>query len=87
MLPDFKPQPWMEDAECAGYNPEHWFPEVGGPVNTAAKAICRRCPVATKCLDYALDIEGDASQWGRHGIYGGMTPEQRAQLARPGRTA
>ena len=38
-----------------------------------ARAVCRRCPLATACLDYALDNE-------EYGVWGGTTPAERVAL-------
>jgi hypothetical protein len=38
-----------------------------------ARAVCRRCPLAAACLDYALENE-------EHGIWGGTTPAERLAL-------
>lgn len=46
-----------------------------------AKAICRDCGVSAKCLEYALSFEAGGGS-GRYGIYGGLTPNERAKLAR-----
>jgi WhiB family redox-sensing transcriptional regulator len=39
-----------------------------------AKRICASCPVRSRCREYALDASEP------HGIWGGMTPEERAAL-------
>ena len=39
-----------------------------------AKALCRVCPVANLCLDFALDNNEE------HGIWGGLTPQERAMI-------
>lgn len=65
----------MADAACAGTDTGDWFPLRGNPGKTA-KAVCADCPVADECLQLALD-EGHT-----HGVWGGLTPKQRARLAR-----
>lgn len=65
---------WMDAAACAGEGrPDHdpWFPEGQGATTGEAKAVCRSCPVAGPCLDYALQHRL------RDGIFGGMTPGER----------
>ncbi|MFF0092755.1 WhiB family transcriptional regulator [Streptomyces canus] len=42
----------------------------------AAKALCARCPVRQACTDYAIDNDY------RDGIWGGLTVDERDQLAR-----
>jgi hypothetical protein len=34
------------------------------------------------CLEFALTVEEGTGLSARHGIYGGMTPKERAQVAR-----
>lgn len=41
-----------------------------------AKQICRRCPVIDICLSVAL------ASAERHGVWGGLSPEERLRLAR-----
>jgi WhiB family transcriptional regulator, redox-sensing transcriptional regulator len=70
---ELEPQPWMAHANCAGVDPDLFFPE-RGESTTEAKAICRACPVRTECLDYALSINE------RHGIWGGTSERQRRAI-------
>jgi WhiB family redox-sensing transcriptional regulator len=49
-------------------------------LNARAKNICSRCPVSAQCLDYAMATERDRLGY-RHGVWGGLSPEERAQLA------
>lgn len=42
---------------------------------TFAEYICGGCPVREKCLDTALRRRE------KYGVFGGLTPEQRRQLA------
>jgi WhiB family redox-sensing transcriptional regulator len=68
------PGEWVADARCrtAGFNPEWWFPSADDSVTRRrAVAVCRSCPVAAECLNYANRV-GEVS-----GIWGGRTPEQR----------
>jgi hypothetical protein len=54
--------------------------------NAHARQFCDACPVRLACLRWALDVEGDGiSVRGRYGIYGGLTPDERAQLTRKAR--
>ena len=46
-----------------------------------AKAICSACPVRVECATEALEREGDAHWRDRYGIWGGLSPRERAQLA------
>lgn len=74
------PQPWMGDANCAGTDPESFFPEKGGSTREAKK-VCARCLVSAECLDWALELEE------RFGIYGGLSERERRRLAKTLRTA
>lgn len=83
---DYKPETWMDTAACVGYPSEWWFPDDRGQAGAAgssttqtALALCATCPVQTRCLDYALTVEAG---WNRFGIYGGLTGEQRRELAK-----
>lgn len=69
------PPPWADDALCAQTDPDLFFPEKGGSTR-APKAVCAACPTRTACLDYALD-NGE-----RYGVWGGMTPAERAAILR-----
>lgn len=63
---------WVEDAACAGHDPELWFPKSTASPRTVA--ICHGCPVRHACLDYALRTRQ------RHGIWGGLTINQRRRI-------
>lgn len=64
---------WHEDALCAHIGGDWWYPEKGESA-TAAKAICRACPVRAECLDYSLTWRQ------RFGIWGGATEHDRRDL-------
>jgi hypothetical protein len=70
---------WARDAACKDLEPEEadalFFPERGGKGN-AGRALCRRCPVAAQCLEFAL-TEGEA-----FGIWGGTSERERRVLRR-----
>jgi WhiB family redox-sensing transcriptional regulator len=71
---------WRHKAACREEDPELFFP-VGmtGPAllqAAEAKKVCRRCPVRTQCLDWALKTGQDA------GVWGGMTEDERRDLSR-----
>lgn len=67
---------WRDSALCAQVDPEIFFPDKGMPGRDAA-AVCRRCPVQTPCLEYAL----------RHnitdGVWGGVHPRARRGKYKP----
>jgi WhiB family transcriptional regulator, redox-sensing transcriptional regulator len=69
---------WRHRAACRDEDPELFFPvsELGLGARQAdqAKEVCARCPVQTRCLEYALDNGLD------HGIFGGTTETERRKL-------
>lgn len=71
---------WRTTAACRTEDPELFFPQSAeGPSVLAAekaKAVCRRCPVITSCLQFALD-ENIPS-----GIFGGLTDGERRSIDR-----
>ncbi|WP_081906747.1 MULTISPECIES: WhiB family transcriptional regulator [Actinomycetes] len=69
---------WQRHGACRGLDTTIFFPPTGtrGPALQAherkAKAICRGCPVRTRCQQHALDA-GEP-----YGIWGGTTAKERA---------
>ena len=57
--------PWSQSAACRDSDPSVFFPthETNESVERAV-AICRQCPVATECRDYARDALEPAGIWG-----------------------
>ncbi len=75
------PPTWTLSALCAQSDPDAWFPE-GQEDFDAPMRICRRCTVRAECLDLAMSIESKAPHHrGRYGIWGGLSPRQRHNLA------
>ena len=70
---------WHEQALCrqAAGDPRIYFAVKGGGVHLA-KQICALCPFRRECLQEAMDFEGDL----RYGVWGGLTPEERHELAK-----
>lgn len=70
---------WHDDALCRNpdYDNRWWFPDKGGRHADVerAKAVCKKCPVRFPCLTYG-------TQYGEHGIWGGLTMEQRVRFRR-----
>jgi len=69
--------PWMDEAYCADFPIEWWYPSENGgstPENRDAISICKQCPVQTECLEFALATDD------RYGIFGGTTPQQRYEI-------
>lgn len=65
---------------CTSEEPELFFPTSEGPEYQhqirQAKAVCRKCPLATKlnCLEFALETN---DKWA---ILGGTTPSERSVI-------
>lgn len=71
---------WMEDGACRDAEVDLWFVE-RGESSAPAREICARCPVADRCLEYAL------AHHIKHGIWGGLTERERRRMARSRRAA
>lgn len=79
--------PWADEALCAQVDPDLFFEQATSRYEhvtgkqaseriSAAKGICRRCPVMRQCRDYAMahpELEG---------IWGAMTEKERRQWRR-----
>lgn len=71
---------WHLNAACRDEDPELFFPDARDLTAVdRAKAVCRRCPAETACLDWALRV-GDS-----HAVLGGTTEGERRELRRLGR--
>ena len=66
---------WFDEAVCAQVDANLWFPDKGKR-GSAAKAICRTCPVIDACLAHAL---ADPSI---QGIWAATSEKERAKLRR-----
>lgn len=76
-LPKLRRESWMEQGLCAQVDGDLFYADKGDWANTIkAKMVCRRCPVRRECLLYALENNE------QHGVWGGMTPQQRKDLRR-----
>jgi WhiB family redox-sensing transcriptional regulator len=64
---------WYESAVCASVGDDYWYPEKGGTPRHAKK-VCAECPVASLCLEWALD---NGERWG---IWGGKSDKERRAL-------
>lgn len=64
---------WRAAALCIGTDPELFYPPPGNNGHDA-KRICRRCPVAADCLDYALAGREE------YGIWGGVAMRERRRM-------
>ena len=70
---------WVDKAACKGFPTKWWFPE-RGQRSGLPLFICAHCPVATECLEYALDL------FIEQGVWGGLTEKQRRSEKRRRRT-
>ncbi|MGW0587594.1 WhiB family transcriptional regulator [Streptosporangium amethystogenes] len=66
---------WSRRSSCLSEDPELFFPvSYEGPGREQyerARAVCRRCPVRGRCLEYALNTQQ------MDGVWGGTTPDER----------
>lgn len=73
---------WRSRAACIGTDPSWWFHEGSSrPDWRQAIETCETCPVAVECAAFAY--EHDAQD----GVWGGLTPAERAVAGRDDRTA
>lgn len=74
-------EPWIAQAECATVDPDLMFPAIGDKhAYRDARSVCAACPVIKQCLEDAMAIEGTAGKTNRHGVRGGKSPAERADL-------
>lgn len=64
---------WMEQGACQGEDTKVFFPTAeshGKPVDYGpAKALCRVCPVRSRCLAYAIAHDESWGVWGGYNKY------------------
>lgn len=65
---------WRVRAACRNADRDIFF--LGAGEQSAAKRICRRCPVVWECLAEALEHDVQI------GVWGGMSERERRQLLR-----
>jgi len=71
---------WQFDGSCRRENPDVFFhpDRERGPSrrnrDSAAKAVCRRCPVLAICREHALQVHEP------YGVWGGLTEHEREAL-------
>lgn len=53
---------WRDSALCAQTDPDSFFPPPGG-TGSAAKAICKRCPVIAECFEFAVSNGETEGVW------------------------
>ncbi|MCL4433358.1 MAG: WhiB family transcriptional regulator [Actinobacteria bacterium] len=66
---------WKLRANCAGVDPDLFFPERGASTREA-KAVCRGCIVREDCLEYAICHSE------KFGIWGGLSERERRRIRR-----
>lgn len=76
---------WREQAACRGANANGDGPFFSNGTREgateAAKAFCARCPVSNECH---ADWERMPSSQRKHGVWFGLSPEERKQLLTSG---
>lgn len=76
---------WRNKAACKGVPTDVFFHNRGGnkyrDPYREAKQHCADCPVRLECLQWVMSMETEPTV-GRYGYYGGMTPQERLELAR-----
>lgn len=66
---------WQRDAACRDLDTDVFFPTSDADAE-AARAICATCPVATECLEWAIETRQP------DGVFGGLTALERHRLVR-----
>jgi DNA-binding CsgD family transcriptional regulator len=69
---------WTEQGACRTADPESFY---SSDETIFAKAVCSRCPVVDKCLDWALESREP------HGVWGGLDEQERKALTLPNTVA
>lgn len=69
---------WRTRAACRTADLDMFHPEKGQPA-TRAKVVCARCPSVGDCREFALSLPLSDD---RHGVYGGLTPDERQRIRR-----
>ena len=79
---------WRAEAVCATVDPEIFYPtEHAGRPRTdgavdpyeAARGVCAVCPVKEECLAFGSAMDDQFHH--RSGMFGGMSPDERARMA------
>jgi WhiB family redox-sensing transcriptional regulator len=72
LMREYRVGSWVEDAACAGADPNLFFPAKSDSAALEAKAVCAACPVLEACKDYAV-----RSPIMLAGVWGGTTESER----------
>ncbi|GAB3854359.1 WhiB family transcriptional regulator [Nocardioides maradonensis] len=71
---------WAGRARCRVEDPDLFFPPGAGAASQQqmheARTVCRACPVADACLEFALAVDAEFGMWG------GLTALERRRLKR-----
>lgn len=86
-LATHEPEDWRLDAVCRDWDHElqgdPWHPDSDAPnAYTPAREICGACPVIADCLEVAMAAESGRAHGSRFGMFGGLSPHERARLWR-----
>lgn len=68
---------------CTEADPADFFPDTSRGITDPyqrARRICGECEVREECLRQTLEVEGSVAER-RHGMWGGLSPDERAALA------
>jgi WhiB family redox-sensing transcriptional regulator len=74
---------WRTRATCRLFDPEMFFPVTDARSDryaadvASAKEVCAQCPVMAQCLEATLKVPAKRD---RHGVFGGLDPDEREQL-------
>ena len=72
---EWPPREVLDGALCAETDPDAFFPDKGHNP-WLAKDVCRQCPVMDACRQWAIGTRQP------HGVWGGLTADERAELRR-----
>jgi hypothetical protein len=78
-----RPQPrdplwWFDQAACNGMDRREFMSPANGHIAHRSQRVCAGCPVEMTCLFYGMSMETPSF---RYGIFGGLLPSQRDELA------
>jgi WhiB family redox-sensing transcriptional regulator len=73
---------WMTESACLNQPTDIFFPEYQGNTSPRiwdqAREYCNNCTVKYQCLKLAMSFEEPDLR--RHGMWGGLTPDERDKL-------
>lgn len=76
--------PWIDSAACKDADSRDFFanPRYDLAAEARAKMVCAECPARLLCLTWQMEHETGLGPRARYGIFGGLTGEERHQLAK-----